>query len=537
MNEFLLRTWEKIKTWWAGINTNQRILWISIPAAVIAILVLVGVWTSQPSYMPLFTNLSQDDAGAIVNQLKDKKVPYKYGDNGKSILVPSKYLYDERLELATMGLPKGGGVGFEIFDKTNLGVTDFTQRVNYTRALEGELARTISSIDAIQEAHVNLVLPKKELYEEQQKEPTASVLLKLKYDNKLGYDQIKAIIHLVASSVEGLKPVDITVVDTKGEILSDVVRDELMDETSEGTYSYSKQLKLTNQQLKMQKDYERDIQKRVESMLMQVLGETRATVRVTAELNFDQVEKKDEVYEPIVGGKGVLRSSKKALESYTGAGVLPGGVPGTDSNIPGYKSVVSGNSQYTKSDVTENYEITKRESHVVETVGKVKRLSVAVIVDNLQPQQVTSIKNAVIAASGMDITRGDQVAVENMSFDRSAEKNELAKNMADNREKYTTTIASLAIIIGILFFALFFLRLTLKPKAIREKLRRQIEMASASAKADEEVEVPLEAVPSAAELAEAQKRAEMKRQITKIARENPKIIVQLIKRWLTEEKR
>jgi flagellar M-ring protein FliF len=272
-------------------------------------------------------------------------------------------------------------------------------------------------------------------------------------------------------------------------------------------------------------------------MLAQVLGQSRATVRVTAELNFDQVEKKDEVYEPIVGGKGVLRSSKKDLESYTGVGVYPGGVPGTDSNIPGYKSTVSGNSQYTKSDVTENYEITKRESHVVQTVGDVKRLSVAVIVDNLQPQQVTSIKNAVIAAAGLDITRGDQVAVENVSFDRSAEKSELSKATALEREKYMSTLMSLGVIIGILIFALFFLRSTLKPKAIREKLRRQIEMASASAKAEEEVEVPLEAVPSAAELAEAQKRAEMKRQITKIARENPKIIVQLIKRWLTEEKR
>jgi flagellar M-ring protein FliF len=529
--------WERMRTWWAGLDTTRRILWVSIPSVVLILLIAMTMWSSQPSYMPLFTNLNQDDAGAIISQLKDKKVPYKYDDGGKTILVPAKYLYDTRLELANSGLPKGGGVGFEIFDKTNLGVTDFTQRINYVRALEGELSRTISSIDVIQEARVHLVLPKKELYEERQLEPTASVLVKLKYDTKLSYDQIKSIVHLVASSVEGLTPVNITVVDTKGEVLSDTVRDELMEDTNGASYSYAKQLKLTNQQIKIQKDYERDIQKRVESMLSQVLGETRASVRVTAELNFDQVEKKDEVYEPIVGGKGVLRSSKKALESYTGAGVYPGGVPGTDSNIPGYKSVISGNSQYTKSDVTENYEITKRESHVVETVGGVKRLSIAVIVDNLQPQQVTSIKNAVIAAAGLDIARGDQVAVENVSFDRSVEKAELFKNESIAREKYMTTILSLGIIIGILFFALFFLRSTLKPKAIREKLRRQIEMASASAKAEEEVEVPLEAVPSAAELAEAQKRAEMKRQITKIARENPKIIVQLIKRWLTEEKR
>ncbi|MCE5300220.1 MAG: flagellar M-ring protein FliF [Spirochaetia bacterium] len=535
MNEYLLKQWERLKAWWAGNNTTHRIMWVSIPSALLIAIILLAIWGSQPGFTPLFTNLSAEDAGAIVNQLKESKIPYKIADNGKTVLVPANNVYESRLDLATQGLPKGGGVGFEIFDKTNLGITDFTQRINYVRALEGELGRTISDIDVIQEARVHLVLPKKELYEESQKEPTASVLLKLRYDTKLGYDQIKAIVHLVSSSVEGLKPVNVTIVDTKGEVLSDVVRDEL---TEDGTaYSYSKQLKLTNQQLKIQKDYERDIQKRVESMLGQVLGESRASVRVTAELNFDQVEKKDEIYEPIVGGKGVLRSSKKNLESYTGVGVYPGGVPGTDSNIPGYKSVVSGNSQFSKSEATENFEITKRESHVVETVGGVKRLSVAVMVDNLQPQQVTSVKNAVIAAAGLDIARGDQVAVENMPFDRAAEKESAAKDMLASREKYMTTLTSLGIIIGILFFALFFLRSTLKPKAIREKLRRQIEMAAREVKAEEEVEVPLEAVPSAAELAEAQKRAEMKRQITKIARENPKVIVQLIKRWLTEEKR
>ena len=535
MNEFLLRTWERLKTFWQNLSTPQRIMWVAIPSVVIILVTVIALYASAPNYMPLFSNLSSEDAGAIIKQLKDKKVPYKIEGGGKVITVPTKFLYDTRLDLATLGLPKGGGVGFEIFDKTNLGVTDFTQRINYVRALEGELSRTIAAIDVIQEARVHLVLPKKELYEESQKEPTASVLVKMRYTEKLTYDQTKAIVHLVASSVEGLTPVNVTIVDTKGEVLSDIIRDELTEDTA--SFSLSKQLKLTNQQIKIQKDFEKDIQRRVESMLGQVLGDSRTTVRVTAELNFDQVEKKDEVYEPIIGGKGVLRSSKKNLESYTGAGVYPGGVPGTDSNIPGYKSVVSGNSQYSKSEATENFEITKREKHVVETVGAVKRLSVAVIVDNLQPQQVTSIKNAVIAAAGLDLGRGDQVAVENVSFDRSAEKADQYKVDAANREKYTSMIMSLGIIIGILLFALFFLRSTLKPKAIREKLRRQIEMASASAKADEEVEVPLEAVPSAAELAEAQKRAEMKRQITKIARENPKIIVQLIKRWLTEEKR
>ncbi|HDQ25939.1 MAG TPA: flagellar M-ring protein FliF [bacterium] len=527
--------WERLKAFWAGLNNTAKIIWVALPLIIITGLIVLGLWITQPNYSPLFSNLSSEDAGAIVARLKDAKIPHRITDGGNAILVPSRYVYDTRLQMATAGLPKGGGVGFEIFDKTNLGVTDFTQRVNYVRALEGELNRTISKIDSVMEAKVHLVIPKKELYEERQLDPTASVLLKMKPDMRLDYDQVKAIIHLVSSGVEALNPVNVTVVDTRGTVLSDAIRDELLEDST--SYSYAKQLKLTNQQINMQKEFERDVQRRVETMLSKVLGDSRLTVRVNAVLNFDQVEKKDEVYEPIVGGRGILRSQNRNLESYTGTGVYPGGVPGTDSNIPGYKSVVSGNSQYTKTEVTENFEITKRERHVVETVGGVRRMSVAVIVDNLQPQQVESVRNAVIAAAGLDLARGDQVAVENISFDRTFEKAEQFKTTMEARERYMTTLVSLGIITGILLFALVFLRSTLKPKAIREKLRRQIEMAAREVREEEEVEVPLEAVPSAAELAEAQKRAEMKRQITKIARENPKIIVQLIKRWLTEEKR
>ncbi|HRQ43929.1 MAG TPA: flagellar basal-body MS-ring/collar protein FliF [Candidatus Goldiibacteriota bacterium] len=536
MNDFLLKTWERLKSFWQSQDRSRRILWITVPSLVLIGLIALALWTTSPNYSPLFSNLTQEDAGNIIAELKDRKVPYKIGNNGKTISVPFKDVYDLRLEMASKGMIKGGGVGFEIFDKTNLGITDFTQRVNFVRALEGELGRTISNIEIIDEARVHLVLPKKELYEEKEKEPTASVLVKMKAGLKLSYDNVKSIVFLVAGSVEGMKPVNVTIIDSNGTVLSDIIKDELMEEGS-SSYSYSKQLKLTNQQMNMQSEFEKDIQRRVESMLTNVLGEKRATVRVNAELSFDQVEKKDEIYEPVVGGKGIIRSSKRNLENYTGVGTYPGGVPGTDSNVPGYKSAVSGNSQFTKSEVTENYEISKKEKHVIETVGDVKRLSIAVIVDNLQPQQVNSIRNAVIAAAGLDLTRGDQVAVENISFDRSVEKAEMAKADMSAREKYMTTLTSLGIVLGILLFALLFLRSTLKPKAIREKLRRQIEMAAKDVRAEEEVEVPLEAVPSAAELAEAQKRAEMKRQITKIARENPKIIVQLIKRWLTEEKR
>jgi len=236
-----------------------------------------------------------------------------------------------------------------------------------------------------------------------------------------------------------------------------------------------------------------------------------------------------------------VRSSQRKTESFTGQGSLPGGVPGTDSNIPGYQSYsAAGNSNYTKNEETANYEINKRVAHVVEAPGQVKRMSVAVMVDSLQPQQVDSIRSAVVAAAGLDLSRGDQVAVENISFDTTARKAEEARDIQFQKQQLWTMILKGGFVLLLVLFLLLFLRSILKPRVVRvqERLIREItRVAEEEPLPGEEAAIPLEQVGRPSEQAlEEQRKAQIRQQVLKLAREKPKAIAMLIRRWLSEEK-
>jgi len=206
-----------------GALPPARKLTILVAAAVTLLSIGIVVFlTNQAEYRVLFSNLTSEDAGTIVAKLNEKKIPYKLSPAGDIISVPAEKVSEVRLELAASGLPKGGGVGFEIFDTKNLGVTEFVQQLNYQRALQGELSRTINSLDEIQSSRVHIVMPKKSLFAEDQKKPTASVILKLKSGRTLQEPQIQGIAHLVASSIEGLNPQDVMIVDGSGKVLSKI---------------------------------------------------------------------------------------------------------------------------------------------------------------------------------------------------------------------------------------------------------------------------------------------------------------------------
>ncbi len=274
----------------------------NLSIAVILLLCIVGFgslifWNSRPDYQVLFSNLSQEDAGEMVNKLKEKKVPFQLTNNGTTILIPKEQVYDLRLSLATEGLPKGGGVGFEVFDRTNLGTTDFVQKLNYQRALQGELSRTIKQIKEIEQARVHIVTPKESLFIEEQKKPTASVLVKTRSGMTLAPPQVEGIVNLVSSAVEGLEPGNITIVDTTGKVLFKRADSTLMGQ-------------LTTTQLEYQKNIEEGFKKKVQGMLEEVLGPTKAIARISADIDFQQVEITEEKYDPA----GVLRSEQKNTE-------------------------------------------------------------------------------------------------------------------------------------------------------------------------------------------------------------------------------
>src|SRR5579884_2965194 len=274
---------------WANMGRVQK---ISVGAILAVAVVSLGVFmfmSSRPNYVTVFSNLTDQDAAAIVNKLKATKIPYETADGGKTIKVPREKADDVRLSVAASGLPQSGVVGYEVFDKTSFSTTDFNNKVNLQRALEGELDRTIGRLDGVQSATVHLVMPEQALFQQQQQPTTAAVQLQLKPGVTLTQDQTKAITKLVSSSVEGLKPENVTVVDQNGAVLTD----DLAQNNSP-----QQALKATQEQLKLQRDYEQTLQRDLQSTLDRVLGPNQSVVKVTALMDFDQSQTTSELFAP-----------------------------------------------------------------------------------------------------------------------------------------------------------------------------------------------------------------------------------------------
>ena len=271
---------------WQNLGRAQQVAIAAIAVACVGLIFALISWARTPEYATVFSNLSEEDAAAIVGKLKESKTPYEIANGGSAIRVPANLLYDTRLQLASSGLPQGGGVGFELFSQTNFGMTDFIQKVNYQRALEGELSRTINHLGPVEQSRVHIVMPQPSLYTDEQKEASASVVLKLKPGQRLKDAQVRGIAQLVSSSVEGLKPEKLTIVDSNGNVLSD----------SLGGEKDSQRMSLS--QLDSQRTFETDLEQRTQTMLDRVLGYGKATVRVRAVLDWDQFESSSETYSP-----------------------------------------------------------------------------------------------------------------------------------------------------------------------------------------------------------------------------------------------
>lgn len=403
----------------AALSVGRKIALALALGMGIAALVVATLWLRQPQYQVLFANLNPEDAGSVTAKLKEERVPYLLADGGRSILVPAEKVYDLRLEMANQGLPQGGGVGFEIFDRHSLGTTEFVQKLNYRRALQGELARTISQLMEVEQARVHLVIPEKTLFVQDQEMASASVVLKLGTGRDLKGQQVQGIVHLVASSVEGLKPENITIIDQHGHILSS------------GAGGSDLQ-KLTSSQLEYQQVMERDLERRVQTMLEQVLGPQKVIARVSAALDFERVERTEESYDP---DTTVVRSEQRAGETSSGVSLTAAGVPGVQSNLPGGTSTSSAASpsQFKRENETINYEINKVTRHVIEPQGKVRRLSVAVLIDGQyrpvpgkpgereyvprSPEELSRYQNIVKKAVGYSDERKDQVEVASFPFE------------------------------------------------------------------------------------------------------------------------
>jgi flagellar M-ring protein FliF len=375
---------------------------------VVAIIVLAvggyffATWAGQPTYAPLFSGLAPADASSIVDRLAADGTPYKLTDGGRTILVPQDKVYDLRIKMSGEGLPAQGEAGYSLLDKQGVMTSEFMQQVSYRRALEGELAKTIKSIDGVSAATVHLAIPQKDVFADEQQKPTASVLVTTGTKTLSG-DKVQAIVHLVASSVEGLDPTNVTVVGANGRVLSS---------TEEGATSGA------DSRAAQTGAFEQRLSKSLQAMLDQVLGPGHSAVNVTADLDFDATETKTQKY--ISDPATPPLSESKKTEAYSGTGPATGGVLGPD-NIQVPAGNGSGNGTYQQSTETRNNAVGMVTEVRKSAPGAVKKLSVAVIVDsttakvdNAQLQQLIS------SAVGLDPQRGDMIAVSSMAFDQSA---------------------------------------------------------------------------------------------------------------------
>ena len=291
---------------------QKKIALLGVAAVTIAAIFMLTTWIQKVDYQLLFSNLSQEDGGAIIQKLNEMRIPYR--TEGGGIMVPTDKVYELRLQLASQGLPQGGGVGFELFDKTSFTMTDFVQKLNYRRALQGELSRTIRSLAEIDQCRVHLAVPEKSLFMQKETKPKASVLVKLKSGRRLTQSQVQGIVHLVSSSVRGVDPNDVTLVNNSGEML---------------TSSVDESMAMTSGQLDYQRNVEKDLETRVMGMLEPVVGKGKVRAKISATVDFTKIEKTEEKYDP---DSQVVRSEQRNAEKSSSGG--PAGVPGVASNLP-----------------------------------------------------------------------------------------------------------------------------------------------------------------------------------------------------------
>jgi flagellar M-ring protein FliF len=413
-------------------------------AAVIAVMAGIWMWSQQPDYRVLFSNYTDKDGGAIVASLQQMNVPYKFAEGGGAILVPSAQVHDARLRLASQGLPKGGGVGFELMENQKLGVSQFLEQVNFQRALEGELARSIQSIGAVQDARVHLALPKASVFVRDQQQATASVLLNLHAGRTLDSQQVSAVVHLVASSVPDLSAKNITVVDQNGNLLSSP--DKMA--TANG---------LDPSQLKYLQAVQQDIARRIESIVSPIVGKNNVRAEATAEVDFSRTEQAAETYKPNqTPTAAAIRSQQSSETQSTGGPGNASGVPGALTNqpapnasapitapaagTPAAAAAAAAPTGNTHKDNTVNYEVDKTIRYTQQPMGGLKRLSVAVVINYkravdkagksvtraLTEAEKTQITDLVKDAMGFNKERGDSVNVVNTPF-AGAEKEEIVE--------------------------------------------------------------------------------------------------------------
>ncbi len=509
MSEYLKTLIIQLRAIWDKLNGTQKAILVSTTAVVLGGLIAVIAWSSSSGgpggsdgYSSLFVNLEPEDAAKVTDAIKEMGVPYRLENSGRSVTVPKDQLYEVRMQMARVGLPQTGGQGYEIFDKLNLGMTDFVQNLNYRRALEGELSRTIESLNEVERARVHVTIPKPSLFTEKKEEATASVILKLRPGKDMEDRQVRGITHLVASSVEGLKARQVSVLDIHGNMLTKGFADNPLAEQ-------------TDHNMVLQNSVERDLEHKVLDIFQGLLGPNKARVKVSAELDFDQVRKTVESYDP---NTKVIRSQQR---DETGSKGDP--APGSSAQKEG--------------SIT-NYEFDKTVAQVVSSPGARKRITVSVAVDGTyrtdkegnrayvprQPEDLEKFSALVKNAVGFKPGSKDEVFVTNVQFDNQYLMEELEEMKKLEQREWMEVAKKYGVLVLIVLFGLWFFRGLVKnlASAMNPPMPKYAGL---------NLEPEEEKVPQS-----VQKQKDILEKVEFMTRTEPINIANLIKTWLHEEK-
>ncbi|QWE07355.1 flagellar basal-body MS-ring/collar protein FliF [Polynucleobacter sp. JS-JIR-5-A7] len=526
-------------------GTSKKVLLSAGIAAVIAIMAVFWIWSQGPKYKVVFSNFNDKDGGAIVSVLEQQNIPYKLADGGSSILVPAELVYQTRLKLAAMGLPRGGNVGFELLENQKFGVSQFVEQVNFQRALEGELERSIQSISGVEGARVHLAIPKTSVFVRDAQKPTASVLVKLMQGRTLDQNQVSAIAHLISSSVPNLSLASVDIVDQTGSLLSDAKK------------GGSKTLDAN--QLKYVEDLQKNIVSRVQAIITPIVGEKNVRAEANVEIDFSNTEEANEIYKPNQKPEVAVIRSLQTNESIVPSGSTNGGVPGALSNQPpanataplnttnnaapggaaagagaGANNAAAQNPMSTQRNSITNYEIDKTISFTQKSMGGVKRLSVGIVVNNkadvdaegkpttrpLNDAEKQQIIDLAKQAMGFNETRGDTLSVVNTPFTPAKEADvselpvwkdpvyiEMAKNIGQ-------------ILVGLIVLFIMY------RKAIKPMLANLLAPDEAPTTLDDSLDENGRPIPK---LTPYQKDLKT---IQALAKENPKVVADVVAGWV-----
>ncbi|OAT53944.1 FliF family flagellar M-ring protein [Kluyvera georgiana ATCC 51603] len=543
----------KTVEWVNRLRANPKIPLMVASAAAVAILVAMVLWAKSPDYRTLFSNLSDQDGGAIVTQLTQMNVPYRFADNGGALEVPADKVHELRLRLAQLGLPKGGAVGFELLDQEKFGISQFSEQVNYQRALEGELSRTIETLGPVKSARVHLAMPKPSLFVREQKSPSASITVNLEPGRALDEGQISAVVHLVSSAVAGLPPGNVTVVDQGGHLL---------------TQSNTSARDLNDAQLKYTADVEGRVQRRIEAILGPIVGNGNVHAQVTAQVNFDNKEQTDEQYRPNGDPNQAAIRSRQVSENDQVGSPYPGGVPGALSNTPApapsapianppanqvnaqnanTRTATTTGPRNTQRSETSNFELDRTISHTKKNVGDVQRLSVAVVVNYrnlpdgkplpLTSDQMKQIEDLTREAMGFSSQRGDTLNVVNSPFNSSDDSG--GELPFWKQQSFIEQLMSAGRWLLVLIVAWLLWRKAIKPQLAR---REQVALAEVEkAKAQQEIQEAVEVRLSKDEQTQ-QRRANqrlsaevMSQRIREMSDNDPRVVALVIRQWMNND--